>query len=396
MIVLPWLVPTSFYFTTIIGWQYFVGERTVPRYQCEVQFMSRTWFIILLTIGCYWIPLLAMCFLYGGIYKVALELQRKSDARLRQFQSIMGDNSTAGFSECECSNSGAEGGSSNFCNDGIIELALSNVFIQSPASKRGYASSHTQNNKPGNLDTVSKTAALQRLRRGEILRTVSFSVERIVEVKDNTGEQLSDSTTKNFTLDDFASKSEMRTSGVSPKVCCQMSEGTSSRFVTPDIASSIDSGKTSGVSSDVTSGITSSVTGDITSGDISFIHSCVTSDITSGADSDTSSGITSGNAIKSVPRKKRPGKRCKAKSRAWRALRTITFILGAFALCWTPYNVLIMIMTVCFDCVNPYMYQVSYWMCYLNSAINPFCYAFVHRDFRKTFSRILRFNWHRT
>ncbi|KAL8590722.1 hypothetical protein ACOMHN_059947 [Nucella lapillus] len=89
MVAITWVVPVLIFFTTIIGWQYFVGERTVQARTCEVQFMSDPLFTFLLTIGYYWIPLVVMCVLYGGIYKVALNLQRKSDAKQRKLQSTM-------------------------------------------------------------------------------------------------------------------------------------------------------------------------------------------------------------------------------------------------------------------------------------------------------------------
>jgi len=87
---------------------------------------------------------------------------------------------------------------------------------------------------------------------------------------------------------------------------------------------------------------------------------------------------------------------CKNENRARKALRTITIILGAFVLCWTPWHVLSMIMGFCLACVEPVIYDISYWLCYLNSPINPFCYAFANQQFKKTFLRIFRGDWHRT
>ena len=86
----------------------------------------------------------------------------------------------------------------------------------------------------------------------------------------------------------------------------------------------------------------------------------------------------------------------KSENRARKALRTITVILGAFVLCWTPWHVLSLIMGYCPLCVPDLLYDISYWLCYLNSPINPFCYALANQQFKKTFARILRLDWHRT
>jgi len=63
-----WVVPVLVFFTTINGWQYFVGERTVPDGMCYVQYMEDPIFNLLLQFGYFWITLTAMCTLYAGIY----------------------------------------------------------------------------------------------------------------------------------------------------------------------------------------------------------------------------------------------------------------------------------------------------------------------------------------
>lgn len=112
------------------------------------------------------------------------------------------------------------------------------------------------------------------------------------------------------------------------------------------------------------------------------------------ANSRTSPMIRSGAAIS----KPRLGLRHKSKSenRARKALRTISFILGAFVLCWTPYHILALVAGFCTlpeGCVNTHLFYFTYFLCYTNSPINPFCYALANAQFKRAFYRVLKCNF---
>lgn len=88
----------------------------------------------------------------------------------------------------------------------------------------------------------------------------------------------------------------------------------------------------------------------------------------------------------------------RTENRARKAFRTISFILGAFVACWTPYHILALVEGFCANppCTNEHLFMFSYFLCYANSPMNPFCYAMANQQFKKTFTRILRGDLHMT
>lgn len=77
-------------------------------------------------------------------------------------------------------------------------------------------------------------------------------------------------------------------------------------------------------------------------------------------------------------------------SRDKKVAKSLAIIVCTFGICWAPYTLLMIIRAACSGtCVADPWYEITFWLLWLNSAINPFLYPLCHSSFRRAFAKIL-------
>ncbi|XP_040406123.1 histamine H3 receptor-like [Cygnus olor] len=70
--------------------------------------------------------------------------------------------------------------------------------------------------------------------------------------------------------------------------------------------------------------------------------------------------------------------------------KSLAIIVCVFAICWAPYTLLMIIRGACQGrCIHRTLYEITFWLLWLNSSLNPFLYPLCHMRFRMAFMKIL-------
>ncbi|GFR77872.1 muscarinic acetylcholine receptor [Elysia marginata] len=78
----------------------------------------------------------------------------------------------------------------------------------------------------------------------------------------------------------------------------------------------------------------------------------------------------------------------KRNKREMKVFVTLTYIIVGYLICWVPFHVVFDLQAGDPALVPKAVYDVTFWMTYINSTINPFLYNFSSPEFREAFKKI--------
>lgn len=338
MIGLAWLVSFILWAPPILCWHYFVGKRTVPERQCHIQFFSEPVITFGTAIAAFYIPVSVMAILYSRIYK---ETERRTKV-LAELQEV----------NCPTDiKSQPQAPKMRSC----VSTTSRQLNQVSWASSRHDTSrsATTSNDEWSTADQLTTFTSYASSEEEEYAPEV-LVVYKNQACRKNTTVLSNNGKEENFVLSPGKNKQGNKCVSYSCKPAVKRSNSAQTKNGNPRIASPMLSlVKPTNMQCTVMSSKPNNST--------------------------LKRQITKGKRMVLIKERK--------------AAQTLSAILLAFILTWTPYNIMVLISTFCSDCIPLSLWHLGYWLCYVNSTVNPMCYALCNKTFQKTFRMLLLCQW---
>ncbi|XP_006632506.1 muscarinic acetylcholine receptor M5b [Lepisosteus oculatus] len=361
MIGLAWLVSFILWAPAILCWQYFVGERTVPSDECQIQFFSVPVITFGTAIAAFYIPVSIMTILYCRIYK-------ETERRTKDLAELQGLNSTCDpktikpqkttikscFSCKQPANVNRERSQASWSSSSRSNITKTTLVSNASdewsktdqvTSFNSYASSE-DDEKPVTTGIFQTAYKNQGTDQKESSSRAESEQAFMDEQLSNYEESSYFSTPAKHSLQKTKKCVSYKFKAVPKDGCLPQSKNGGSKLV----ASSCSSAESVGASS-----------------------------TNKTMDPNLKNQITKRKRMVLIKEKK--------------AAQTLSAILLAFILTWTPYNIMVLISTFCSQCIPVSLWHLGYWLCYVNSTVNPMCYALCNKTFQKTFKMLLFCQW---
>nr|XP_015825741.2 muscarinic acetylcholine receptor M5a [Nothobranchius furzeri]XP_015825742.2 muscarinic acetylcholine receptor M5a [Nothobranchius furzeri] len=357
MIGLAWLVSLILWAPPILCWQYFVGKRTVPERQCQIQFFSEPVITFGTAIAAFYVPVSVMTILYGRIYK-------ETEKRTKDLAELQGVNYSTESAETQPQKTITRSCFSCKLRSASHDQNQASWSSSSRSNAKSATSTSDEWSKSGQLTTFNSYASSEDEERpaspgglGSSFRNHAGEANK--SKTSNESKQLS-----SYAEDSFFQPLPKSSSQRSSK-CVSYKFKPASKDAHTELQSQSKNGDTKMVSSAFSSAESMSAPS--------------TSLTSKPIDASLKNQITKRKRMVLIKEKK--------------AAQTLSAILLAFILTWTPYNIMVLISTFCSDCIPLSLWHLGYWLCYVNSTVNPMCYALCNKNFQKTFRMLLLCQW---
>ncbi|KAM4729193.1 muscarinic acetylcholine receptor M3 isoform 1-T3 [Anableps anableps] len=420
MIGLAWLVSLVLWAPAILLWQYFAGKRTVPHHQCYIQFLTEPITTFCTAMAAFYLPVTIMSILYWRIYK---ETQNRS----KELAGLQGSEGRGGIGGRVGNNKRGERarfvhqtGSSRSCGSYELNRLPKKKSTCQELVGRFHCWPGVRSWRPGSIrhgDGDPDQSSSDSWNNNDAAASLDHSGSS--EDEDCGGREMISQSHAIFSI-------VLSLPGIKAAVNSQL---TSCEDL--DVASEEDPLRGAEFSRDSLSTVTTNTTDPITpegthntensyhqhftsrkTQSMSTIQAKSNQGFLDGPPSTTAiDGSTTCTATKSssVPlsfKEAAMAKRFATRTRTQitkrkrmslvkekKAAQTLSAILLAFIITWTPYNIMVLIAAFCNFCIPQTLWAVGYWLCYVNSTVNPMCYALCNKTFRTTFKMILLCRW---
>ncbi|XP_048188521.1 muscarinic acetylcholine receptor M5 [Perognathus longimembris pacificus] len=363
MIGLAWFISFILWAPAILCWQYLVGKRTVPPDECQIQFLSEPTITFGTAIAAFYIPVSVMTILYCRIY-------RETEKRTKDLADLQGSDSV-GKSEERKPAHRALFTSCCSCPGPTLALRERNQASWS-SSHRSTSTRAKPPPAPGPGMDWAKTEQLMTY------SSYASSEEEDKPAAHPVFQVVYKNQAKESPRQEFGAEETKEMKAQPEKNDCD----TPKYFLSRAAAHRLKSQKC------ITYKFRLVVKADGTQETNNGCRKVKIMPCSLPRPKDTSSKGLDPNLSHQMTKRKRM---VLIKER--KAAQTLSAILLAFIITWTPYNIMVLVSTFCDKCIPITLWHLGYWLCYVNSTVNPICYALCNRTFRKTFKMLLLCRW---